>query len=172
MSSHKTPDFLEMCSHLRSEWRLRSSDCQEDDSLRYEHTYSSDLSETKYRTAVSMKELDLYSSREAYTLPFCPRIYKYVTGNNRQLGNELIFDIALLVEEVPRRLGPDFPRAHSQDTLRALTSKVPDIVQGFDYLCRRFGPFRIQPQLIGWTELGVIKVWLNEDYSLNCKEEP
>jgi hypothetical protein len=34
-----------------------------------------------------MKDLDVYSSREAYSFPFCPKIYKYVIEHNRQESN-------------------------------------------------------------------------------------
>ena len=50
-----------------------------------------------------------------------------------------------------------------------LTNKVIDIVRAFDYLYKRHGCFKVKEELIGWTDLGVVKVWLNEDYSLNAK---
>lgn len=43
-----------------------------------------------------MKEVDIYSSREGYSYPFCPRIYKYVIEQNYQEGNHLCFDIVVL----------------------------------------------------------------------------
>ena len=89
-----------------------------------------------------MKELDLYSSREAYSFPFCPKIYKYVILNNGQMGNELIFDICLLLEKIPQKVSSLEPTKEAK-SIRLLSSKVSDIVAGFDYLFRRFGAFSI-----------------------------
>lgn len=50
-----------------------------------------------------------------------------------------------------------------------LANKVVDIIKGFQYLYNRFGSFSITEEMIGWTELGVVKVWFNSDYSLNRK---
>lgn len=50
-----------------------------------------------------------------------------------------------------------------------MPSKVKDIVKAFDYLHRRFGTFSITEEMIGFTELGIPKVWLNPDFSLNRK---
>ncbi len=46
---------------------------------------------------------------------------------------------------------------------------MDDIVKGFEYLYKRFGAFHITKEMIGWTDLGIIKVWINEDFSLNKK---
>ena len=96
MSLRKTPDFLELCPHLQSEWTRLPS---EGDSHRilYQHSYSMDQSEAMGLTSVSMKEIDIYSSREAYSFPACPRIYKYIIEQNKHEGNQLLFDISLLV---------------------------------------------------------------------------
>lgn len=59
MSAFQSFDFLELCPHLRSEWTPLISD----HGYLYHHTYSSDISEVKYLTSVSMKELDTYSNR-------------------------------------------------------------------------------------------------------------
>jgi len=55
-----------------------------------------------------MKDLDLYSSREAYCYPFCPRVYKYSIANNNYLASELTFDIKVLIEKVSRRIDESF----------------------------------------------------------------
>ena len=115
-----------------------------------------------------MKELDLYSNREAYSFPFCPKVYKYVILNNGQVGKELIFDIYLLLERVPQKIS-SLELTKDAKSIRLLASKVSDIVAGFDYLHRRFGAFSITEEMIGLTELGIVKVWLNEDFSLNTK---
>jgi hypothetical protein len=77
-----------------------------------------------------------------------------------------MFDIAVLMEKVPRRLKSD-ARLNCLKTVRMLLARVTDIVAGFSYLHRRFGLFKIKEEMIGWTNLGVIKVWLNYDYGLN-----
>lgn len=51
-----------------------------------------------------------------------------------------------------------------------LIPRVRDIVKACDYLCRRFGPFAITGDLVGWSKLGV-KVWFNPDFSLNRKPQ-
>ena len=107
-----------------------------------------------------MKDLDIYSSREAYSFPFCPKIYKYVIEQNRHDCNELMFDIAVLMEKVPHRLKSD-ARLNCLKTVKMLLGRVTDIVSGFSYLFRRFGLFKIKEEMIGWTNLGVVKVWLN-----------
>lgn len=48
-----------------------------------------------------------------------------------------------------------------------MAAKIEDITKGFAYLFNRFGPFHITEGMIGITELGVIKVWFNEDYCSN-----
>lgn len=44
-----------------------------------------------------MKELDLYSRREAYSFPFCPRVYKYIINKNEVIDNKITFDIKLML---------------------------------------------------------------------------
>jgi hypothetical protein len=51
-----------------------------------------------------------------------------------------------------------------------LVSRIKDIVRAFDYLFRRFGPFPVTSDLVGWTQLGV-KIWFNPDFSLNRKPQ-
>ena len=79
-----------------------------------------------------------------------------------------MFDIAVLVERVPHKLKKN-ARLNCLKTVKMLLGKVIEIVAGFSYLFRRFGFFKIKEEMIGWTDLGVIKVWLNEDYGLNNK---
>lgn len=51
-----------------------------------------------------------------------------------------------------------------------LSAKVIDIIEGFSYLYRRYGGFEIREEMIGWTALGFVKVWLNEDFGVNEKQ--
>ena len=51
-----------------------------------------------------------------------------------------------------------------------LSNKIIDIVKGFEYLFRRFGSFAITEEMIGWTKLGIVKVWINEDFCSNYKQ--
>jgi hypothetical protein len=46
-----------------------------------------------------------------------------------------------------------------------------DILRAIEYLRQRFGLFRIKKGMIGWTTLGVAKVWINSDFSANSVEE-
>ncbi len=46
-----------------------------------------------------------------------------------------------------------------------------DILRAIEYLKQRFGLFRIKKGMIGWTALGVAKVWINSDFSANFVEE-
>lgn len=45
-----------------------------------------------------------------------------------------------------------------------MVSKIIDIVRAIEYLRGRFGLFRIRKGMIGWTELGVAKVWISEKF--------
>jgi hypothetical protein len=53
-----------------------------------------------------------------------------------------------------------------------LSNKATDIVKGFEYLAKRFGAFHIRPDMIGWTDIEVIKVWFNEDFASNRIDTP
>lgn len=53
---------------------------------------------------VPAKELDLYTSREIYSFPFCPKVYKYSIERNELIDNQIAFDIKLLLEHIPNRL--------------------------------------------------------------------
>ena len=80
MSSNiKNINFLERCPHLKSEWMEITA--PEADNC-YQHAFSDDQSEAKFWRSVPMKEVDIYSSREAYSFPFCPKIYKYIIEKN------------------------------------------------------------------------------------------
>ena len=46
-------------------------------------------------------------------------------------------------------------------------AKITDIVRGFNYLVKRYGPFRPTQRMVGCTREGLVKVWLNEDYTRN-----
>lgn len=46
-----------------------------------------------------------------------------------------------------------------------------DILRAIEYLRLRFGFFRINKGMIGLTALGVVKVWINSDFSQNFVEE-
>jgi len=81
-----------------------------------------------------------------------------------------MFDIMFLMEKVTYRLKRD-ARLNCLKTVRMLLGKVNDIVSGFSYLHRRFGLFKIKEERCGWTNLGVVKVWLNEDYGANTKAD-
>jgi hypothetical protein len=35
----------------------------------------------------------------------------------------------------------------------------------------RFGAFQVKKGMIGWTALGIVKVWIHEDFSSNFVEE-
>ena len=59
----------------------------------------------------------------------------------------------------------------NQKLNKNISGKAIDIVRGFNYLNRRFGHFVIKEEMIGCTELGIVKVWFNEDFSLNTKSE-
>jgi hypothetical protein len=66
--------------------------------------YSADLCELRVLGKVPMKDLDVYSTREAYSFPFCPRVYKYNIERNELIDSQIAFDIKLLLEYVPDRL--------------------------------------------------------------------
>lgn len=87
---------LEEFPHFKTEWKKVEN--------HFKHLYSSDLSELRLLKRVPVKELDLYSSREAYSFPFCPRIYKYNIQRNELIDSQIAFDIKLLLEYVPNRL--------------------------------------------------------------------
>lgn len=87
---------LEEFPHFKTEWETSGN--------HFKHLYSSDLCELKLLQRVPVKELDLFSSREAYSFPFCPRIYKYNIQRNKLIDNQIAFDIKLLLEYVPNRL--------------------------------------------------------------------
>jgi len=71
----KKTDILEQYPHLKSEWLPVPNQYQP---KYFKHAHSNDQSEIITLTSVPMKEVDIYSSREGYSFPFCPRIYKYV----------------------------------------------------------------------------------------------
>lgn len=81
-----------------------------------------------------------------------------------------MFDIVLLVEKVSQRVNTLNLRKNPR-MVKSLAAKTSEIVTGFDYLFRRFGSFAITEEMIGLTELGVVKVWINEDFSQNTKSE-
>lgn len=86
---------LEACPQLRGEWKW------EDGHLH--HLHSPDLAVVKLLPGVTMREMDQLSSREAYSFPFCPRVYRYAIGGNRLSDTQLSFDLEVLVEHVPLR---------------------------------------------------------------------
>ncbi len=87
---------LEEFSHFKNEWQTKGN--------HYKHIYSADLCELRLLRRVPVKELDLFSSREAYSFPFCPRIYKYNIERNEVIDSQIAFDIKLLLEYIPNRL--------------------------------------------------------------------
>ena len=89
----KKTDILEQYPHLKSEWLPLANQYQRN---YFKHAYSNDYTESVNLKSVPMKEVDIYSSREGYSYPFCPRIYKYVIEQNYQEGNRLCFDIVVL----------------------------------------------------------------------------
>lgn len=52
-----------------------------------------------------------------------------------------------------------------------MKAKIIDILRAIEYLKQRFGYFHIKKGMIGWTALGVVKVWINSDFSANFVEE-
>lgn len=52
-----------------------------------------------------------------------------------------------------------------------MKTKIMDVLRSIEYLRQRFGLFRIKKGMIGWTALGVAKVWINSDFSANFVEE-
>lgn len=50
-------------------------------------------------------------------------------------------------------------------------SSIGDVVRTVQYLKRRYGGFRVRREMVGLTELGVVKVWVNEDFSSNQVQE-
>lgn len=79
-----------------------------------------------------------------------------------------MFDIVLLVERIVERLDS---MKRNPKIIKMLSQKVLDVVGGLKYLFRRVGPFSIIEEMIGWTELGVVKVWFNDDFSSNNKKQ-
>lgn len=45
--------------------------------------------------------------------------------------------------------------------------KFVEILKGLRYLCKRYGPFELTGQMVGWTHDMMMKVWYNEDFSVN-----
>jgi hypothetical protein len=80
--------------------------------------------------SVPMREVDCLSSREAYSFPFCPRVYKYTIGSNHLSDAQLTFDIRLLIEHVPNRLSNQSSRQASQQ----LAAKMHDLLRCLEYL--------------------------------------
>lgn len=68
---------------------------------------------------------------------------------------------------MPHRLGSNFILSATDQEIKKLSNRAIDIVKGFDYLFKRFGAFHISPEMIGWTDIDVIKVWFNEDFASN-----
>jgi hypothetical protein len=113
---------LEAFPQLQGEWRW--------DDGHLHHTHSSDLAAVKLLAGVAMREMDQLSSREAYSFPFCPRIYRYAIGNNRLSDACLSFDLEVLVEHVPLRVS----NQSSREAQLRLGGKVPDLLRCFEYL--------------------------------------
>jgi hypothetical protein len=80
------------------------------------------------------------------------------------IDNQITFDIKLILEYVPHRITSTLL---NEQTI----NKITDIFKAVEYLHTRFGAFRITKGMIGWTDLGVAKVWINEDFCSNSVQE-
>ncbi len=143
MNAYEQNPSIEQFPHFKNEWRPQGA--------YYQHRFSTDLCQLKILHGVSMKHLDLYSSREAYSFPFCPRVYKYVIEGNQVNEGGIGFDIKVLVQYVPKVLVIN----------EQCTSNIINILKAFQYLFMRFGAFRIKKRMISKTELGLVKAWIN-----------
>ena len=93
--------------------------------------------------AAPMRLLDHFTSREAYSFPVCPRIHKCAIVANYCAGNELRVDIAILAEKLAGNLSllPSHP--HQKAVAKKLERQLGPLVEGFEYLWRRYGPFLV-----------------------------
>jgi len=48
-----------------------------------------------------------------------------------------------------------------------LNKNLLAILKGYEYLCKRFGKFYLTDNMIGWTNLNIVKIWFNEDFASN-----
>ncbi len=60
----------------------------------------------------------------------------------------------------------------SNEQFRHFNSRKLDLLRTVGYLIRRYGPFRLRPEHLGLTELGLVKIWINKDFSESSIEEP
>lgn len=74
--------------------------------------------------------MDQLSSREAYSFPFCPRVYRYAIGGNRLSDTQLSFELEVIVEHVPLRTSNQSIR----ETQLRLGGKLVDLLRSFEYL--------------------------------------
>lgn len=85
--------FLQDYFKLQTEWEEVAF---EGEVRRFRHRYSREVAELRLLVGVPMRELDSFTSREAYTFPYCPRIYKCSMISNYFAGNEVWVDLVVL----------------------------------------------------------------------------
>lgn len=79
-------------------------------------------------------------------------------------------------------LGDEVIRVRTERIVRRLADRGKDISQqeavailqqaliGYSAIATNYGPSKINDEMIGWTPKGIVKVWLNENFSRNSPD--
>jgi hypothetical protein len=136
------------------------------------HRQSKEEIELHLLAGATMQQLEHFTSREAYSFPLCPRLHKCSIVANYCTGREVRVDLAVLVEKLTGNFANLACHPQRREMIKKLERQLEQLVQGLEYLYRRYGAFIVQEDQLSWNEYGMVRVWLSKNTLSNEAECP